>query len=130
MNSSEQLFQAIRSGDDATLRDLLAQEPLLIQARDARGSSPLVLATYLGQLACAERLIEAGAAVDEKDATGSTPLMGASFRGHTDIVAYLLAEGARVATPGPGGTNALSFAQMGKHEEITHLLTQATKDQA
>ena len=122
MNSSEQLFGAIRSGDADTVASLLASEPQLIYARDQRGSTPLVLAAYLDQLACCRLLIAAGARPDAKDAAGSTPLMGASFRGHTAVVNYLIEQGAAVNVPGPDGMTALQFAEMGGHPELVELL--------
>ena len=122
MNSSERLFEAIRSGDTAAVQRLLADEPQLVHARDRRGSTPLVLAAYLDRLACCRLLLAAGARPDAKDAAGSTPLMGASFRGHAAVVAYLIEQGAGVNVAGPDGMTALRFAEMGGHAELIELL--------
>ena len=42
------LFNAIRSQDKANIAIVLKEYPELIQAKDQRGSTPLLLATYYG----------------------------------------------------------------------------------
>lgn len=128
MNTSEQLFQAIRSADATGAVQLLEQHPTLIHARDARGATPLVLASYLDELTIAEQLIAAGAGLNVKDGTGSTPLMGVSFKGHVAVATYLLERGAAVNIRGPRGFTALMFAVLGKHVEVAELLLRSGAD--
>jgi uncharacterized protein len=55
------LLGAIRRGDAKTVADLLAAAPDLANARDERGNSPLLIATYAGKHDIVRRLLERGA---------------------------------------------------------------------
>jgi uncharacterized protein len=112
---------AIQKGDAANVRELIAQEPDLLQARTAQGVSMISLACYLGQPAIAAIFAECGGMVDLFDASamgdldrvralienfpesvnawspdGFYPLGLAAFFGHGAIVKLLLKSGADV----------------------------------
>lgn len=63
-------------------------------AKDAFGSTPLVIAATFGRTAVAKALIEAGADLHITNNTGSTPLHTAAFLCRTEIVRALLDAGA------------------------------------
>ena len=65
-----------------------------LDAKDAYGSTPLVIAATFGRTAVAEALIEAGADLHITNSTGSTPLHTAAFLCRTEIVRALLDAGA------------------------------------
>jgi ankyrin repeat protein len=90
--TGEQLFEAIRAGDAATARAMLATRPVLANAPDESGIPPLLMATYYGRDEIAVMLLGAGAAVD---------VFAAAARGLTERLALLL-------DAGPGLANALS----------------------
>lgn len=118
--SPQQLFLAIREGDAAQVASLVAQDPSLLQSADERGSTPLVLASYLGDLSTTKVLVKAGADLNAVGSTG-TALMGVSFKGYAEIAAYLLEQGADVNLGTPQGT-PLSFAAMFNKPAIISLL--------
>ena len=57
--NQEELFEAIRSGDEARIRALLEEEPALRAAR-AGGASPLLYACYTGHASLASVLLNGG----------------------------------------------------------------------
>jgi uncharacterized protein len=117
METTERLFDAIRSGDVDAVSELLVEHPGLIQA-SAGGISAVRFAVYNRRPAIARLLVEKGAALDVFDASavgetdrvaalldddpsranavasdGFTPLGLASFFGHPEAVRLLLAKG-------------------------------------
>jgi ankyrin repeat protein len=62
-------------------------------------NTPLHTAAYLGHLAIAERLLEAGAPVDAENSTGSTPMHLAAEGGHLAVIERLLEAGAEADLP-------------------------------
>lgn len=70
--SVERVDAAIRAGAD-------------LEARDASGRTPLLLATREDRVAVARRLIEAGADVSAKDAIQDTPYLYAAAEGRLQI---------------------------------------------
>lgn len=119
-----QLFDAIRGADAATVRTIATANPVLLQVRNDRGSTPLILAAYLGDLDSTTAIVEAGADLEATDRSG-TALMGASFKGHTEIVRYLLEQGASGAATNEAGATALDYARMGNHQAVVELLESA-----
>ena len=112
---------AIQKGDAAKVRDLIAEEPELLQARTAEGVSMISLACYLRQPSIAGIFAECGSMVDLFDACamgdadrvralienfpesviaysqdGFYPLGLAAFFGHGEIVKLLLDQDADV----------------------------------
>ncbi|MEZ4443138.1 MAG: ankyrin repeat domain-containing protein [Polyangiaceae bacterium] len=67
------LHAAVIADDRRELEKLLAGSPAL-DGRDEEGLTPLHLAARHGRLACAKRLLEAGAAVDGLDGQGRSAL--------------------------------------------------------
>lgn len=65
-----------------------------LDAKDAFGSTPLVIAATFGRTAVAQALIEAGADLHITNNTGATPLHTAAFLCRADIVRPLLDRGA------------------------------------
>ena len=119
-----QLFGAIRDQDAATVRTIAKANPVLLQVRNERGSTPLILAAYLGDLGSTQAIVEAGADLEATDRSG-TALMGASFKGHAEIVGYLLAQGASHQATNEAGATALDYARMGNHQAVIDLLESA-----
>lgn len=108
----ELLFDAARLGRVDVIPALL-QAGADIDARDAKGHTPLILASYHGQAAATRLLLRSGAQVDLADASrGNTALMGVAFKGHADIVRDLLNGGADPETRNHAGQTALMMAAL------------------
>lgn len=124
---ADQLFHAIRKNDTETLQELIKADKSLLVARNERGTPPLTLATYLGNLETGKWLVEAGADLEAKDAAG-TALMGVCFKGNTEIAKYLIDAGADVNATNEQGTTALIFAAMFNQEAVIDLLLENGAD--
>lgn len=114
------IFQAIRDNNLTELRRL-AGDAALLESRDARDSTPLVLASYLDHTEATKILVEAGADLNAQGMTG-TALMGVCFKGHLSIAQYLLDAGADPDVQHANGSTALIFAAMFDKEAIVDLL--------
>ncbi|GAB1575906.1 ankyrin repeat domain-containing protein [Bordetella petrii] len=116
------LRQAAASGDAAQVRALLAQGAD-IEARDARGRTPLLIATHHGHAAAARALIEAGADVNAKDAIQDSPYLYAGARGLDEILALTLAHGADLESVNRyGGTALIPAAERGHVATVRTLI--------
>ena len=93
---AEQLHAAVRTGKLEEVARLLAQgtDP---NARDSRGSTPLLDAAWAGNAEICQLLIQHGADVNAQHReAGSTPLQYAVLTGRIAVVKVLLAAGARL----------------------------------
>jgi ankyrin repeat protein len=123
----DEIYDAIREGDDERTRRLLAEWPALTREVDV-----LVSAARHGRVAIVGDLIAAGATVDICDEAGFTPIDAAARAGHIEIVRMLFeAE----AGEGPPGVTPEAFVREaiarerfyeaiigGDIEELRHLL--------
>jgi len=117
------LWSAARDNDVEGMRRLIdAGAP--IDARDARGYSPLMLAAYAGNVEGFALLLGAGADVDSADLAGNSVLMGAAFKGHLGMVEALLDAGADAAARNQAGLDARAFALAFGRSEVVALLDQ------
>src|SRR5690349_5690422 len=98
MESNELAFfiDACRRGDAADVTKVCELMPELINAADAKGFTPLIIAAYNRHPVVVDILLRNGAEPDAGDISGNTALMGASFRGYKEIVQQLLDGGADV----------------------------------
>ncbi len=60
MSTTESLFNSIREGNSAKVADILSADSSLLEVRDTRGSTPLILATYYNQIEISKILLEKG----------------------------------------------------------------------
>lgn len=124
----ELLFTAARMGRDDMIPDLL-RAGADVEARDARGYTALILASYNGQVSTTELLLSLGADVNAGDGErGHTALMGISFKGYPEIARRLVASGADVNARNFAGQTALMTAVLFNQMEIVDLLIDAGAD--
>jgi hypothetical protein len=82
-------------GRQAETMDLLLNHWPCVEVRNARGMTPLLLATGLGRMELVEVLLRHGANGEAADREGATPLEKAIENGYTDIADCLRNAGAR-----------------------------------
>jgi ankyrin repeat protein len=151
---SKDFFDAIKSGDLEEVELRLAQDPVLIHARE-NGLSPIlvaayhhepVIASFLADKTVAITIFEAAATgkinnvirllarepelVNKYADDGFQPLGLACFFGHYDVAEYLIKAGANVNSKSNNGLKAapIESAAAGKHKKIVKLLLDHSAD--
>ncbi len=108
------------------LRNVLGRVNGAVNRRQRKKRSKrLVLAAMIGDTACVDALLRAGAPAETIDAEGTTPLYAASVHGAADTVRRLLAAGASPDTEsghGTEGTPLCGAACWGHTETVRELL--------
>ena len=115
------LLSAAAAGDVAAVRRALdAGAP--IESRDARGRTPLLLATHGHHLPVVRWLIGRGADVNAQDRQRDSAFLLAGARGYTEIVRATLRAGARLDITNRYGGTALIPACHHGHVDTVRLL--------
>jgi uncharacterized protein len=149
------LIDAVTAGDTERVRELLAEDPSLVTARDEAGVSALLLARYrfdrvttdallaadpeldvfeaaaLGYVdRLRERLLDSADAVAAYSPDGFTALHLAAFFGKAEVARLLLEHGAGVDvyTRNPFANQPLHAAAAGRHIEVCRVLLAAGAD--
>jgi len=101
------MFRAVKAGDLARVKELLAQEPGLVHVRDREMSTPLHWAAWKDQPGIIDVLLDEGAEIqthNENNHWGTTPLHAAAHGNNPRAVAALLRRGADVNALKSDGT--------------------------
>jgi ankyrin repeat protein len=108
-----ELFKAVERGNASRVDALLAEHPELLPARNARGDSLLIAATYQGRLPVLDVLLKRGAEATLHEAAAA----GLADRAR----AHLDARPADVAAYSHDGFTPLHLAAFFGHEELARL---------
>ena len=116
------IFAPTFHGKVARVKELLNEDPTLVEVRDAKGLTPLHVAASRGQHEVAQLLIDYGADVTGPSTEDQwTPLVFAAYRGHLEAVKVLVKNGAGV-TAADG--NPIHYSGQRKHKDICRFLAQ------
>jgi ankyrin repeat protein len=96
----------------------LVERGAKVDARNARGETPLAVASTLGFGDGVALLLAARAHADEADNAGETPLMMATHRGDAAIARALLGAGADPRRSDNSGRSALDYARLGRANPV------------
>ena len=152
MNGAQEIFDVVRAGDTGRLKALLAEQPGLVNVRNERGHSPVLIAQYHHKKEAVQVLLEARPELDIFDAAsvgqtdrvaewldrdpalvnayssdGFYPLGLAAFFAHPETVKLLLARGADVtqAARNPMRVQPLHAAAAGRSFDAVRMLVDA-----
>ncbi|HYR78344.1 MAG TPA: ankyrin repeat domain-containing protein [Pyrinomonadaceae bacterium] len=122
---AKEIIKAAKNGQAARLRELLAGDPALIDARDKDGSTPLHCATWKGQQEVVALLIKAGADVNahnNNDHWGTTPLHAAAHANQAAIAQLLIDHGADLKAQDREGRTPMFHTTFHKAKAVAKLL--------
>ena len=152
MGAAQEIFDVVRAGDTVRLKALLAAEPGLVNTRNERGHSPVLIAQYHHKKEAVAVLLAAGPNLDLFDAAsvgatsraaelldrdpaqvnaysndGFYPLGLAAFFGQPGTVKLLLSRGADLTqvARNPMRVRPLNAAVAGRSMEVVRLLVEA-----
>ena len=91
-----EIHDAALHGDLAKVKELLAKDPALVNAKGRNEKAPLHWAAQGGHLEVVKYLIAKGGAVNEPNIQKETPLVYAAEGGHLKVAELLIARGADV----------------------------------
>ena len=111
------LHHAAESAIDSRMIDILVAAGSVIEERDNKGMTPLMLAAKAGKVHNIEALIKAGAAVDSTTENGITALMYAAKSGNEFAVEKLIKAGANVNAQDKEGLTPLIWASRESNAE-------------
>jgi ankyrin repeat protein len=131
VSTGESGLHIVTARRDLTWMQFLVARGANVNVRDARGTTPLVLACNLGFIEGVEFLLTSGAKVDEPNNTGETPLITAVHRRDLAMVRALLKAGANPDRPDNSGRSARDYALLdGKDSAVANEIANSSKNGA
>lgn len=127
-SDSDQFLDAVqkRDGDKAT--QLITDHPTIIDAKDGKGDTGLIIAIRAGDSDWTAFLLNKGADPNLQGAGGDTPLITAAKAGMDEAVPWLLGLGAKVNTANRMGETPLIIAVQLRDTRMAKALLEAGAD--
>ncbi|ORX88034.1 ankyrin [Anaeromyces robustus] len=107
-NTNNEIFFLSSEGNIDKVKELIIQQPELMNKKDDNGLSLLHWACDRGQMKMVQWLIEKDININEKDNDGETPLGYSILCEYYDIAKFLIEKGADVTLTNNDGENPLS----------------------
>ena len=121
VNSQNEVYEIARHGCVEDLQPILKDSPEVINYKNTSGFTPLILASYHGNVEVATLLAKHVKEINVNSDSG-TALMAAVFKNDIAITKMLLELGADANIPDSNGTTALHYATRFSNKEIIKLL--------
>ncbi len=123
-----EIHQAAQAGDLAKVKELLAADPAVINAKDENGRTPLHFAAMARQLEVLQYLVEKGADLNALDNNGIAPLHTLARSGQTESARFLIEKGADIDIKDPVKLTPLNMAAESGLEAMVELLIEKGAD--
>jgi len=101
---------------------LLIRKKANVNHGDARRWTPVMWASFNGDLAIVKALTENGAKLNRRNFDKHTALMWAAMKGYKDVAAYLLSKGAKINLRGKQKKSILTMAAEKNQTEMIEFL--------
>jgi ankyrin repeat protein len=124
---AKSIYDVARSGTVAEVKELMKQNPDLINQTNEGGFSPLILACYRGNVEVAEFLMDHVKDVNYKSREG-TALSGLAVKYNKELAEYLLSKNADPNIADASGYTPLFWAVKFGNKEMTELLLKHKAD--
>ncbi len=124
---TKSIFDIARTGTVTEVKELMKQNPDIINQTNDQGFSPLILACYRGNVEVAKFLIENVKDINYKSQEG-TALAGLSVKYNKDLVEYILKKNANPNLTDATGSTPLFWAVKFGNKELIELLLKYKAD--
>lgn len=121
------LSSSSKSGHTDTVAALISRGAL-VDVKNKKGLTPLLLAVKEGHWAVAERLLRNEADAEETDLSGKTALIIAAEEGHVGIIDLLVNHGASILAQDRDGLTALSWSCLRGRLQAAKCLAERNSD--
>lgn len=126
--NGDAFVEAVRKDDGSKAMQLLREHPTVVNSRDPKGDTALLIALRRGDREWTGFLLNAGADVDLAGRDGDSPLIAAARVGFGDAIGWLTKLGAKLEASNKLGETALIIAVQGRHVRLVRELLQAGAD--
>ncbi|KAA0127368.1 ankyrin repeat domain-containing protein [Chryseobacterium sp. SN22] len=126
---AKSIYDIARSGTVDEVKELMKQNPDIINQTNDSGFSPLILACYRGNVEVAKFLMDHVKDINYKSPEG-TALSGLSVKYNKELAGYLLSKGANPDIADASGATPLFWAVKFGNKEMTELLLKHKADKA
>lgn len=124
---AKSIYDIARSGTVAEVKELMKQNPDIINQTNEGGFSPLILACYRGNVEVAKFLMDHVKDINYKSQEG-TALSGLSVKYNRELAEYLLSKNANPNIADASGSTPLFWAVKFGNKEMTELLLKHKAD--
>lgn len=122
-NTPLDIHQASKNGDVEAVKEMLNNDPEIVNKRNENGETPLHWAAIKGQANVINLLLAFGAdPAARDDSLGGTPLHWAAINNRLDVIKLLLANQADINMKTSDGWTALHIASFQGHKDIVDFL--------
>jgi ankyrin repeat protein len=125
VDSGGDFIEAVRTRDGNKATEVLSAHPNVIDAKDGKGDTALVIAVGRSDEDYTAFLLNKGADPNTPGSGGNTPLITAARSGFGQAVAWLLGEGAKVDGTNKMGETALIVAVQQRQTAVVRALLAA-----
>ena len=125
---ASEIHEAVNDNNLALVKALLAEDPTILNDRNADGMTPLNLAAINGNYEIVQELMNRNADIHIGDLDNSQPIHLAAISGNVQIAELLLASGADINEQDDNGSTPVSFAAGRRHIEMVRYLLEKGAD--
>ncbi len=123
-----EIHEAVRGGDIAAVKRLVAADRSVLGQKDSGGSTPLNIAAQAGNLEMTKLLLDSGADVTIGDNENTNALQVAAIGANTAVIDLLIAKGMDVNAADVNGMTAVLFAgTYGKWDIVQYLASKGAR---